>query len=110
MPTSASEASVEAEIKTKGLNAPRLTPQHIDDQIVAEQYVQPIGTVLTICVLTLQNGFYVTGESAPASPENFDEALGRRIARDNARQKIWPLEGYVLKSKLKDCAVADARD
>jgi hypothetical protein len=42
----------------------------------------------------------VTGESAAASPENYDEAIGRKIARDNARQKIWSLEGYLLREKL----------
>lgn len=43
MPLSASEASIEAEIQTKGLNAPRLTPAMIDAAIVAEQYWQPFG-------------------------------------------------------------------
>ncbi len=56
--------------------------------------------LLTICVLVLKNGFTVTGESACASPENFDAEIGRQIARQNAEQKIWPLEGYLLKEKL----------
>jgi N4 Gp49/Sf6 Gp66 family protein len=55
---------------------------------------------LTVCALTLQNGFQVVGEAACASPENFNEEIGRRIARENARQKIWPLLGYVLRSAL----------
>lgn len=55
---------------------------------------------MTVCALTLRNGFVVIGEAAAASPENFDEAIGRRIARDNARGKIWALEGYVLRSLL----------
>lgn len=50
--------------------------------------------------LDAKNGFHVVGESAPASPENFDEAIGRKIARDHARNKIWALEGYMLKTKL----------
>jgi hypothetical protein len=100
MTLNASEAAIEAEIKTKGLNAPRVTPAQIDATILAEQFFVPPGTTLTICVLTLQNGFNVTGESAAASPENFDEAIGRRIARENARNKIWPLEGYLLRAKL----------
>lgn len=94
------EAETEAEIQRKGLNAPRLTPQHIDDTIVAEVYHVFPGTTLTVCVLTLRNGFHTTGESAAASPENFDEAIGRKIARDNARNKIWALEGYLLRDKL----------
>ena len=42
----------------------------------------------------------VTGESACASPENYNAEIGRKIARENAKQKIWALEGYVLKNKL----------
>ena len=56
--------------------------------------------LLTFCVLVLRNGFTVTGESACASPENFDAELGRKIARQNAVQKIWPLMGYELRSNL----------
>jgi len=56
--------------------------------------------LLTICVLVLRNGFTVTGESACASPENFNPDIGRRIARENAVQKMWPLMGYALKDKL----------
>lgn len=94
------EAAIEAEIQRKGLNAPRLTPQLIDNQIVGEAFYVFPGTTLTICALTLRNGYHVTGESAAASPSNFDEEIGRKIARDNARDKIWALEGYLLRSKL----------
>lgn len=94
------EAAIEAEIQSKGLNAPRLSPDHIDAQILAEQYYIFPGTTLTVCALTLRNGFHVVGESAAASPSNFDEAIGRKIARDNARSKIWALEGYALRTKL----------
>ena len=100
MPLNASEASIEAELKTKGLNAPRLTPPLIDATIASESYHVFPGTTRTICALTLRNGFVVIGESAAASPENFDEAIGRRIARENARNKIWALEGYLLREKL----------
>jgi hypothetical protein len=99
-PLNASEASIEAELTTKGLNAPRLTTALIDAQIVGEAYHVFPGTTMTVCALTLRNGFVTIGESAAASPENFDEAIGRRIARDNARNKIWALEGYLLRSKL----------
>ena len=94
------EAEIEKEINDKGLNAPRLTPQHIDDQIVSEAFYVFPGTTLTVCALTLRNGFHVTGESAAASPANFDQEIGRKIARDNARSKIWALEGYLLRTKL----------
>jgi exopolyphosphatase/pppGpp-phosphohydrolase len=102
MPLSASEASIEAELKLKGLTAPRLTPALIDAAIVGEAYHVFPGTTMTICALTLRNGYIVTGESASASLENFDAAIGRRIARDNARNKIWALEGYLLRQRLSE--------
>jgi len=91
---------IEEMIQEKGLNAPRLTPTLIEETITDEYYHIVPNTTLTLCVLTLQNGFQVTGESAAASPENFDEEIGRKIARDNAKNKIWMLEGYLLKQKL----------
>jgi hypothetical protein len=96
----AKEQAIENEIQEKRLVAPRLTPDLIDSAIVDEQYHVFDGSCLTVCCLTLQNGFTVTGESACASPENFDAELVRKIARDNARNKIWPLEGYLLKQRL----------
>lgn len=60
--------------------------------------------LLTFCVLVLRNGFTVVGESACVSPENFDAALGRKIARENAVKKVWPLMGYELKTKLQGTA------
>lgn len=95
-----SEADIEKEIQDKGLIAPRVTPEHIDQTIVGEAYHVFGDTCLTVCCLTLRNGFTVTGESACASPENFDAEIGRKIARENARSKIWQLEGYRLKHDL----------
>jgi hypothetical protein len=111
------EAAIEQEIQDKGLTAPRLTPALIDDTILSEvaftAFRASVGQLdglpdkaqlalscLTICVLVLKNGFTVTGESACASPENFDFDLGVKIARENARNKIWALEGYALKNRL----------
>ncbi len=95
-----SEQEIEKEIQQKGLNAPRLTPDYIDGVIVKEDYHIFPGTTFMVCLLTLKNGFTVSGESACASPENFNEEIGRKIARENARNKIWMLEGYLLKDKL----------
>jgi len=96
-----SDQDIENEIKRKGLTAPRITPEDIEDKIRNEEFiVQPAGTTLVICILTLQNGYTVTGESACASPENFDQVLGMKVARKNAAAKIWTLEGYLLKEKL----------
>lgn len=109
---------IEQEIQAKGLTAPRVTPADIEANIVSEHYFtaaegergaakskfgysdsHPLG-LLTFCVLVLKNGFTVTGESACASPENFDAEIGRKIARENAVQKMWPLMGYELKQQL----------
>ena len=95
-----SEQAIENEIQSKGLNGPRLNPQHIDNIIAGEQYHVFDGTTLTVCCLTLRNGFTVTGESAAASPENFDAEIGCKIARQKAREKIWALEGYLLKERM----------
>jgi len=96
------ELALEKEIQDKGLNAPRLTPELIDKVIVSEIYHRFEGTQTIVCCLVLENGFTVTGESACASPENYDEEIGRKIAKSNARDKIWVLEGYLLKERLKD--------
>ena len=106
------DQAIEQEIQAKGLTAPRVTPADIEANIVSEWYFTAadgarIGgsephplDLLTFCVLVLRNGFTVTGESACASPENFDAELGRKIARQNAVAKIWPLMGYALKYRL----------
>lgn len=84
----------------KGLTAPRVTPDMLDAEIVAEDYHVFEGSCLTVCCLTMKNGFTVTGESACASPENFDAELGRDIARANAWAKMWPLLGFRLRDQL----------
>lgn len=107
------EQAIEQEIQAKGKTAPRITPAGIDAQIRAEYYLNAhdavVGAgapaldelrVLTICVLVLKNGFILIGESACASPENYDAEIGRKLARDQARNKIWALEGYRLRSEL----------
>lgn len=114
------DQTIEQEIQAKGKTAPRVTPADIEANIASEHYFTAkeglIGSLddaygsvgpsldafglLTFCVLRLRNGFTVTGESACASPENFDAEIGRKIARQNAVQKIWPLMGYSLKDKL----------
>ena len=102
------EQAIEDEIQAKGLNAPRLTPALIDEQIIDEAFHRFPGTTVTVCMLTLRNGFNVIGESAAASPENFDAAIGPKIARENARAKIWPLEGYTLRNALSGRAPMNA--
>lgn len=118
------EQQTEAAIQAAGKTAPRVTPADVDAAIVSEHYftalegwegmvsrrlwpspgpAQPPVSLglLTFCVLVLRNGFTVTGESACASPENFDAQIGRDIAYKNAREKVWPLLGYALCDKLE---------
>ena len=121
------DKDIEQEIQDKGLTAPRITPGDIEANIVAEHYFTAadgrngalaaetyvgrekpeVGDadlvplkLLTFCVLVLSNGFTVTGESACASPENFNAEIGNKIARTNAVNKVWPLMGYALRNKL----------
>ena len=111
------DGAIEQEIQAKGLTAPRVTPADLEANIASEHYFTAAEgqcgaarhhdglypealNLLTFCVLVLKNGFTVTGESACASPENFDAEIGRKIARENAKQKLWPLMGYALKDRL----------
>lgn len=95
-----SEEQIEKEIQEKNLNAPRLNPALIDAAVKEKTFHVFGDTCLTVCCLTLVNGFTVTGESACASPENFNAEIGEKIAFEQARNKIWMLEGYLLKQKL----------
>ena len=104
VPASADDAQVEDFIQANGLTAPLVTPEQIDATIVEEGYYT-FNKTLTVCCLTLANGFTVTGESACASPENFNAELGEQIAYRNARDKIWVLEGYLLKQRLYEAKV-----
>lgn len=118
---------IEQEIQDKGLTAPRVTPADVEAAIESEHYftaqhgrngalsageyfgrerparddsdLLPLA-MLTFCVLVLRNGFTVTGESACASPENFDDEIGRKVAREDAVRKVWPLLGFRLRDKL----------
>ena len=101
------ELDVEKRLQQLRLTAPRLTPARIDATIIDADYHVFTKTCLTVCCLTLKNGFNVTGESACASPENFDAEIGKKIAYQNAREKIWVLEGYLLKQRLYSRAEAE---
>lgn len=96
------DSKIEKEIQEKGLTAPRVTPSKLEEVIVSEQFHVFANSTFTACLLTLKNGYTVLGESACASPENFNAEIGRKIARSNAVNKIWALEGYLLRQKLHD--------
>jgi hypothetical protein len=94
-----SEKAIEEKIIENNLTAPRIRPSDIDDVIMGKDFHRLTPT-LTVCVITLANGFTVTGESACASPENYNAEIGMEISFANAREKIWVLEGYLLKDAL----------
>lgn len=100
----ATETEIENRIQAAGATTPRLTPEAIDALIVGEDYHVFPGTTVTVCCLTMRNGYNTVGHSAAASPENFREDIGRDVARRNAREKIWPLAGYLLKQQLHEAA------
>lgn len=113
----ASEPTVEAMIVGAGLTGPRVTIEKIAKEISSEFYFTPMDAAralgvdsvfpsstpmarLTFCVLVLKNGFTVTGQSACVAPENFNEEIGKRIARDNAIDQVWPLLGFRLADRI----------
>lgn len=78
----------------------KITPEKVEAEICAEQYEFPVGTTLTICVLTLQNGYTVTGEAACVDPLMFDEEIGKKVARAKAVEKIWSLLAFSLRDHI----------
>ena len=118
------QPTIEQEIQVRASNAPRVTLADIEAEIASEYYFtaregawasQGLAgeamekftlpqslSLLTFCVLVLRNGFTVTGESACVSPENFDAEIGRKIARQNAIAKMWPLMGFALADSLME--------
>lgn len=82
----------------------KVTNATLDAAIVEHIFLNPLGTTLTVCVIKLRNGFTVTGESACVDPANYRREIGEKIAYDNARNKIWLLEGYALAERRRERA------
>lgn len=101
-------------------DAPRVTIEQIESKIVSTHYFtarqgaehadaysdtgnlpDSLG-LLTFCVLVLHTGHTIVGKSACVSAANFDAALGRKLAREDAIKQMWPLEGYLLSEKLHE--------
>lgn len=85
---------------------PTVTKEQVLGAIKGETYTVLPDGVTTICQLTLGNGYTVNGQSACASPENFDMEKGNYYSKEQAVQKIWPLLGWDLKSDLDKVAKA----
>lgn len=118
---------IEQEVQAKGLTAPQVTMEDIEENIAFEHYFTafegvagPYGyagddaealSLVTFCVLVLRNGTKVVGVNyGPVSTELFNESDAKRYARENAIEQVWPLMGYWLKSmiQLADEAQAEA--
>lgn len=100
-----------------GRTAPRVSLASMEAKIVKKHFVDgataagvsvdvnPNGKIvglglLTVCILEMQNGFIMIGKSAPASPENYDFDLGKKLAYEDAIRQLWPMEGYALRDQL----------
>lgn len=84
----------------KDTNPNRLTIEDIQRCIINTQFHFFEGTTATVCCLTLENGFSVIGESACVYPEDFTKEKGRKYSFDDAVNKAWAHEAYLLKSRL----------
>jgi hypothetical protein len=92
----------QAEAAVAQKSYPRVTEAAIKDKIQFVEYTLPSihNPGLTVCVITMRNGFSVLGKSAPASPANFDPEIGKRYAYDDAFKQLWAFEGYLLRELL----------
>ena len=79
---------------------PSVTLEQIENKIVQESYFRIPESNITHCSLKMENGYIVTGEGSCVCEENFDRNEGERLARLKAIDKLWPLEGYLLKQEL----------
>jgi len=98
------DSAIEQEIQAKGLTAPSVTPQDLNNNITDVEIVKHIshgGQVLRWAVLTTKSGYAVVGNpSVSVSPENDDEEIGKKVAFENSKNALWPLMGYALKNSL----------
>ena len=98
------DEEIEVMINEKGLNAPRVTLAGLHDKIKNVEickFISVSGQILRWAILTMENGFAVTGKaSCSVSPENDNAELGEQIAITNAQDEVWALEGYALKDQL----------
>ena len=88
----------------------KVTADAIERRIVSTDYYRWPGTTLTLALLTLDNGFASLGQSSCVDPANFDEALGKELARKDAFNQLWKLEGYLLAERRHVAAERDKND
>lgn len=84
----------------------RVTVTGLESKVKSSHYYRVPDTTVTVCALTLENGFTVIGHSACVDPSMFNQAMGEKIAYVNALDKIWELEGYRLRQQRHELGLA----
>jgi hypothetical protein len=81
----------------------RVTLDSMLAKIVDTEFINPASIPhMTICVLTMKNGFAVVGKSAPADAGNYDRDLGHKFAKEDAVRQLWAFEGYALREQMSN--------
>lgn len=92
-----------------GLAHPRITLEYIQSRIRHEEFIYPDGAPsLTLCLITLDNGFFALGMSAPAASQNFNQELGRKYSKENAMRDLWGKFGFALSEKIHASKIGQA--
>lgn len=79
----------------------KLSLSDIQSEIMSVDYIdRPFNTTLTICMITLNNGYTVVGHSACINPDDYDMHIGRQVAYKKAEDQIWGLLGYVKRTEM----------
>jgi hypothetical protein len=115
------DSGFERQLIARDKRGPRIKPQDVQRLVVSEHFftamhgaigrdvsenvgaclpTNPVLGLITFCVLVLKNDYPVTGVAVCESFQNFDPEIGRRIARQDAASKIWPLLGYEFKHRM----------
>lgn len=82
---------------------PKVTKASIEARVKKVDYLVLPDSTVTLCNITMVNGFSVRGESACVDPGNFNMEIGQGLAYKDAFSKIWAFEGYLLaEARLKD--------
>jgi hypothetical protein len=97
---SAEDVVTEEMINARGLDARRVSLDELHSSVAKVEIIRhksAAGGILRIAVLSLHNGFTVTGRpSIAASVENDDDEVGVKIAIQNAMHELWPFLGFKI--------------
>ena len=89
------------------MNTPETIPQRttvtladMQAKVKKTTYTILPDTTTTVCQLHMENGYVILGTSACVDPAKFNKALGEKYAYEDAINKAWPLEGYLLAEEI----------